>query len=190
MLLSVLLEQMIDNKRSSLINHFRNKFHWIPSNVTDDEIYKMYESSVSIFQSKQNTNGNSIEDIISKYLSDNGISHRRQIPINREGYITTKKNSIALIDFVITNNDTIGTHISNYIVLSVKKSCRERWLQDEWTFTNKPKKYILFTLSNDYPDPVFKFRECRSRLIITLKQKKKDKRIYKLTPDHLLSELN
>lgn len=188
-MLSVLLEQLKDGKRSSLINHLRSEFSWIPSSVSDDEIFRMYTSSVSMFQSKQNTNGNSLEDIISKYLSDNSVSHHRQIPINREGFITTRNNSISLIDFVIADEYKIGDHINNYVVVSVKKSCRERWLQDEWTFTNKPKKYILFTLSNDYPDPVSRFRECQSRLIITLKPKKRDKRKYKLTPDGLLSTL-
>lgn len=171
-MLSVLLEQLNDEKRSSCVKQLRGLFYWIPNNISDDEIYRMYKSSISMFQSKQNTNGNSLEDIISKYLFDNGVFHYRQIPINREGFITTKDNSISLIDFVMDNVE-IGKHISNYVVLSVKKSCRERWLQDEWTFTNKPKKYILFTLSNDYPDPISRFYECQNRMIITLKPKKR-----------------
>jgi hypothetical protein len=143
-----------------------------------------------MFQSKQSTNGNGLENILSLYLSDNGIPHHRQIPINRKGFITTKNDAISLIDFVISDKVVIGEHISNFVIMSVKKSCRERWMQDEWTMTNKPKKYILFTLSNDYPDPVSRFYECKSRLIITLNPKTKDIRRYKLTPDDLLSILD
>lgn len=188
-MLSVLLEKLKDGKRSSIIRCLRNQFYWIPSSVSDDEIHRMYMSSVSLFQSKQSTNGHDLEDIISAYLSDNNISHHRQIPVSREGVITTRNKSVSLIDFVIGDNVMVGQHVSNYVVVSVKKSCRERWLQDEWTFTHKPKKYILFTLSNDYPDPILKFRECQNRLIITLNPKTRDYRMYKLTPDHLLSEL-
>ena len=142
-----------------------------------------------MFQSKQSKNGSNLENIISVYLSDNGIKHCRQVPINREGFITVKKDSISLIDFVIGENVPVGTHIREYIVISAKKSCRERWLQDEWTFTNQPRKYILFTLSNDYPEPISKFREGERRKIITQKAKNVDKRKYKLEPNDLLQEL-
>lgn len=188
-MLSVLLNQLRDGKRSSLVRRLRSEFSWISKSVSDDEVYRMYRSSVSMFQSKQNTNGNSLEDIISMYLWENGIHHHRQIPIDREGLITTHCNSMSLIDFVIADKVMIGSHISDYVVVSTKRSCRERWLQDQWTFTHKPKKYILFTLSNDYPDPFSKFRECQDRMIVTLKPKKIDRRRYKLTPDNWLSEL-
>ena len=187
-MLSSLLHEFQGDKRSAVIHRFRNEFPWM-DNVSDDEVYRVYTSSVTMFQSRQRTNGNSMEDILSKYLSDNGISHYRQIPVSQSGHITSRHDSISLIDFIIADTIRVNDHISNYTIISTKTSCRERWLQDTWTFTNKPKKYILFTLSNDYPDPVSKFGESHSRVIITMRPKKKDTRIYKLTPDHLLSEL-
>lgn len=180
---------MNDVKRMSFIQQIRRQIDWIPTSVSDHDVYKIYMLSVSMFQSRQSTNGNDLENIISKYLMDHGISFRRQIPINRDGCICTRNESISIIDFVIGTDVLIGKHIREFVVLSVKKSCRERWLQDEWTFTNEPKKYILFTLSNDYPDPVLRFRESKKRLIITLQSKKHDRRVYKLSPNDLLSEL-
>jgi hypothetical protein len=174
-----------NERRETIIARLRKEINWIPVNLQDDEIYKIYTLSISLFQTKQTTEGNSMEDIISAYLHTHEITHYRQVPIDRLGCISSKKEFISLVDFVITDRLDIGTHISSYIVLSSKKSCRERWLQDEWTFTNRPKKYILFTLSNDYPNPI-KFGECPNRVIITTIPKRKDTRIFKLSPDDLL----
>ncbi len=48
-------------------------------------------------------------------------------------------------------NITIGQSVENYIVVSTKTTCRERWSQDNWTLIYQPKLYILVTLSDDYP---------------------------------------
>ena len=198
---SFLVQKMEQKERAYLLDTIRHKLSKRPDilhilhGLSDDVLYTLYESFVSVFQSRQSSNGNHLEDVIANHLSENGVSFKRQVPVNREGYICTRKEGVVWIDFVLQGGmeespGLEGTHISSCIVLSVKKSCRERWLQDEWTFTHKPKKYILFTLSEDYPHPVSKFREDASRKIITQKPKKNDIRQYKLTPDDLLKEVS
>jgi hypothetical protein len=49
-------------------------------------------------------------------------------------------------------------------------------------------KYILLTLSNDYPSSV-RFRETEQRKIITCFPKLKDDRIYKLNYEDLINKL-
>jgi hypothetical protein len=60
----------------------------------------------------------------------------------------------------------IGNNISDYIVLSCKVTCRERWTQDNWSLVHKPKKFILLTLTSDYPTSK-RFCESNIRKIIT-----------------------
>lgn len=181
---------LTDNTRKKeVVGRLRMTVKWLRTNVDDDDIYQMYLSSISIFQSSKNRDGKRLEDVLSTYFTTSGIRHHRQVPLDHDGIITFKTT---LVDFVIVDvkhSLKVGSHISNYVVVSVKKTCRERWLQDDWTFRHRPKKYILFTLSNDYPDPIFKFFESDDRKIITSCPKKRDRRKYKLSPDDLLLEL-
>lgn len=176
--------------KEKIISSLRNKCSPL-EDLSDEIILTIYHSSISISQSIKTTNGNDLENMISNFLSEQNISHFRQISVTGEGFLTSRrKDEISRIDFIISKKVLMGDHISNYIVLSVKKSCRERWLQDAWTFKYPPKKYLLFTLSNDYPDPILKFLEDETRKIITANPKSKDKRKFKLSPDDLVSELS
>jgi DNA (cytosine-5)-methyltransferase 1 len=161
-------------------------------NVSDPNDMKIiYDACVSSRQKKVSKNGISLEDIVAKYLSKNGVNYQRQIRINNKGIIIGNSSATYhIIDFVICTDDKsiIGNNIRNYIVLSVKKTVRERWSQDSWTLKIVPRKYILLTLSDDYPSSK-KFSETTYRKIITNNPKKKDDRIYKLNLDDLLIEL-
>ena len=99
-----------------------------------------------------------------------------------------KKRCYHDVDFVIGDSIKIGQSITNHKVISCKTTCRERWTQDNWTFTYSPTKYILLTLSNDYP-PNLRFRESEYRKIVTCNPKKKDDRVYKLKFEELLDEM-
>ena len=93
-----------------------------------------------------------------------------------------------VIDFVIGENIELGKTIQDYKVISCKTTCRERWTQDDWSYTFIPKLYILLTISDDYPLSI-RFRENKHRKIITCIPKKKDDRIYKLNFENLIQEL-
>ena len=93
-----------------------------------------------------------------------------------------------VIDFVIGKNIEIGKPITDYQVISCKTTCRERWTQDDWSFTFAPKLFILLTTSNDYP-PTERFREDTKRKIITCLPKLKDDRKFKLNFEDLIDVL-
>ena len=95
-----------------------------------------------------------------------------------------------IIDFVIGENIEVGTSIAaDYKVISCKTTCRERWTQDDWSYTFVPKLYILLTISDDYP-PSRRFREDEKRKIITCLPNTKDDRLFKLNFENLIDELN
>jgi hypothetical protein len=73
-------------------------------------------------------------------------------------------------------------------VISCKTTCRERWTQDDWSFTFAPKLFILLTISNDYP-PTERFREGEKRKIITCLPKQHDDRKFTLNFEDLIDEL-
>jgi hypothetical protein len=126
-------------------------------------------------------------------LDENNISYKKQVTINKSGIIVgfnvKKGKCYHIIDFVIGENIEIGQSIIDYIVISCKTTCRERWTQDDWSYTFIPKLYILLTLSNDYP-PSTRFREDMQRKIITCIPKRNDDRIYKLNFENLIEELH
>ena len=99
-----------------------------------------------------------------------------------------KSKCYHIIDFVIGENIEVGKPITDFKVVSCKTTCRERWTQDDWSYTFIPKLYILLTISDDYP-PTARFREDETRKIITCFPKKKDDRIYKLNFEDLIGEL-
>lgn len=147
--------------------------------------------SVSIHQSNQQKSGSILEEYIDSVLDANSIQYKPQVSIDEYGKIIgfggKKKKCFHIVDVVI-GNVTIGSSITDYTVLSCKKTCRERWTQDNWSLTHAPKKFILITMSADYP-PSDRFKESVRRKIITCDSKPTDDRIYKLTFDNLLDEL-
>jgi hypothetical protein len=162
--------------------------------ITDrsrDGMLSMYNKCISLHQSRLQGNGKFLEDIVSEILDRFDVSYKRQITLDKSGVIVgtnIKKRCYHIVDFVIGDCITIGKNISEYIVLSCKTTCRERWTQDQWAFSLCPKLYILLTTSTDYP-PSNRFREDDVRKIISCFKKKNDDRIYKLTFDDLVYEI-
>jgi hypothetical protein len=161
--------------------------------LSGDELLQLYTKSISIHQSKIQENGNFLEnDILVSILDKSNIPYKKQVTINKSGIIVgfnvKKEKCYHIIDFVIGENIDVGKSITDYKVISCKTTCRERWTQDDWSFTFAPKLYILLTISNDYPTTQ-RFREDARRKIITCLPKKKDDRLCKLNFENLIDEL-
>jgi hypothetical protein len=161
--------------------------------LSGDELLQLYTKSISIHQSKIQENGNFLEnDILVSILDKSNIPYKKQITINKSGIIVgfnvKKEKCYHIIDFDIGENIDVGKSITDYKVISCKTTCRERWTQDDWSYTFAPKLYILLTISDDYP-PAQRFREDARRKIITCHPKKKDDRLCKLNFENLIDEL-
>lgn len=161
--------------------------------LSDVEILQIYNKSISIHQSKIQGNGDFLEnDILVRILDENNISYKKQVTINKSGIIVgfneKKEKCYHIIDFVVGENIEVGKTITDYKVVSCKTTCRERWTQDDWSYTFAPTLYILLTISDDYP-PTQRFREDTKRKIITCLPKKKDDRLFKLNFENLIDEL-
>ena len=161
--------------------------------LSDDELLQLYNKSISIHQSKIQGNGDFLEnDILVGVLDKNNISYKKQVTINNSGIIVgfnkKKGKCYHIIDFVVGENIEVGKSITDYKVVSCKTTCRERWTQDDWSYTFAPTLYILLTISDDYP-PTQRFREDTKRKIITCLPKKKDDRLFKLNFENLIDEL-
>jgi hypothetical protein len=161
--------------------------------LSDVELLQLYNKSISIHQSKIQGNGDFLEnDILVGVLDKNNIPYKKQVTINKSGMIVgfneKKGKCYHIIDFVIGENIEVGKSITDYKVVSCKTTCRERWTQDDWSYTFAPKLYILLTISDDYP-PTQRFREDIKRKIITCLPKKKDDRMFKLNFENLIDEL-
>lgn len=156
---------------------------------TEEKLYEIYLFSIHLRQKNIQSIGFSLEKSISKLLQERGVPFKQQVYIDKNGVIVfERKHSIEIIDFVIGKVD-VGKPIQDLIVVSTKTSCRERWKQDDWTKTIPPKKYILACISKDYP-PSQNFEESEKRKIITCYPKKKDKRLFKLNYDDLMTEID
>lgn len=161
--------------------------------LSDNELLQLYNKSISIHQSKIQGNGYFLEnDILIGVLDKNNIPYKKQVTIDKSGIIVgfneKKGKCYHIIDFVIGENIEVGKSITYYKVVSCKTTCRERWTQDDWSYTFIPKLYILLTISDDYP-PTQRFREDETRKIITCLPKKKDDRLFKLNFENLIDEL-
>jgi hypothetical protein len=186
----------IDENNSSKTQLILKDLKAIAPLLCDEDLLKIYNKSISIHQSKIQGNGSFLEkDIVVKILDKNNILYKQQVTINNngiiEGFNVKKKKCYHIIDFVIGENIDIGKSIIDFIVLSCKTTCRERWTQDNWSFEFIPKLFLLLTISDDYPLSK-RFREGSQRKIITClakQNKKKDDRLFPLNYDNLLGEL-
>lgn len=183
----------MDEYKNTKIKNIVKKLRVIAPSLNDEDLIKLYNESISIHQSNIQQKGDFLEnDVLALILDDNKINYKKQVVIDKEGIIVgfgdKKKKCYHIIDFVIGNDIKVGSSITNYKVISCKTTCRERWTQDDWTFTFLPKKYILLTISDDYPSSE-RFRENTERKIMTCIPKKKDDRKYKLNFENLIDEL-
>lgn len=183
------IEEEKSKKKSKIIEELKI----ISPTLNDDTLLELYKKSISIHQSKIQANGNFLEnDILSNVLSINNISYAQQVTIDDKGIIIglnkKKGRCYHIIDFVIGNDILSGKSITNYGVISCKTTCRERWTQDDWTYSFPPKFYLLLTISSDYPT-MNRFRESPTRKIITCLPKQKDDRLFKLNFENLIEEI-
>lgn len=152
---------------------------------SDEDIAEFYKTAVSCFQSKQG--GRFLETFVEETLTREGIPFQAQVRVDGDGMITSGKG--VTIPDIVFGTPTIGTHISNYMVLSLKVSSRERSkLDSAWTFEHKPKKFYYGTIEADYPTPD-KFKESDTRKLVCAIARKKDTRAFKMGFDDLLAEV-
>lgn len=182
------IEENKKNKFKKIIEELKQIYP-----LQDELLIELYNKSISIHQSNIQGNGNFLEnDIVVSELTKHNIPFKQHVTIGKDGIIVgfneKKSKCYHIIDFVIGNNIEVGKSITEYKVLSCKTTCRERWTQDDWSFTYISSKYILLTISNDYPSSV-RFRETEQRKIITCFPKSKDDRKYKLSFEGLINEL-
>jgi hypothetical protein len=184
------LEKYKNDKYRKIISELKI----IAPSIEDIDIINLYNKSISIHQKNMQNYGNFLEnDILTNILDNNRIPYKKQVTINNDGiiigYNQKKQKCFHIIDFIIGNNIEIGKSIIEYIVISCKTTCRERWTQDNWSKKIIPKLYILLTISDDYPLSN-RFQENEKRKIISSIPKKNDDRLYKLNFDNLLFELS
>jgi hypothetical protein len=184
------LTDIVSSKTIRIANQLRDQLE-VLSTFTDETILSIYDKCISIRQQNIQSHGCHLESIVRDILMMNNIQFKEQVEINEKGIIigigSKTKKCFHIIDFVIGNVSLLSS-ITNYQVLSCKTTCRERWTQDNWSLTLKPTKYILITTSDDYP-PSLRFVEGTNRKIITLKNKKKDDRVYKISFNNLIEEV-
>ena len=187
MMNSKILTLLGDLSKNRILNELRKEF----PTLDRDLLLKIYNKSISIRQSNVQKNGSDLEEVTEKFLELNNIPFKRQVVIDKDGIIVERKKEKCdhILDIVVGENINYGSNISNFKVLSCKTTCRERWTQDSgWSMNNPPRKYILVTLTSDYP-PSSRFVESDQRKILTCVPKSKDDRKYKLSFDNLLEEL-
>jgi hypothetical protein len=187
-----ILSRIEENKNSKNLKIVQDLKQIAPL-LNDDELLQLYNKSISIHQSKIQRNGDFLEnDILVGVLDKNNISYKKQVTINKSGIIVgfniKREKCYHIIDFVVGENIEVGKSITDYKVVSCKTTCRERWTQDDWSYTFAPSLYILLTMSDDYPSTQ-RFREDTKRKIITCLPKKKDDRLFKLNFENLIDEL-
>lgn len=149
----------------------------------DEELEQIFRSNNSYSQSRRCKGGTQFEQLIENHLRDANISYSRQVPLDKDGCIAKSPKKNKVIDIVL-GNPRVGEHISKYIVISLKKSTRERASEDDWTKHHIPKLYLYGTYSSDYPDSE-KFEESDIRKILCVNPKKVDTRKFKLGFTHL-----
>lgn len=183
----------IEEKKNSNNLKIIQELKQIAPLLSDVDLLQLYNKSISIHQSKNQGNGDFLEnDILVGVLDKNNIPYKKQVTINESGIIVgfnkKKGKCYHIIDFVVGENIEVGKSIIDYKVISCKTTCRERWTQDDWSYTFPPTLYILLTISNDYPSAQ-RFREDAKRKIISCLPKKKDDRLFKLNFENLIEEL-
>jgi hypothetical protein len=154
------------------------------SHLTDDEIKQLCNNINSHFQSQRCKNGGIFEKCVEEILSNKGILFQRQVLVDKDGRVADTKVNNKIVDIVI-GNPVVGDHISNYTVISLKTSTRERSSEDDWTKVHKPKLYIYGTLKSDYPSPE-KFEESEFRKLMCVVPKEHDTRKFKLRFNDLI----
>jgi hypothetical protein len=156
-----------NKKRTTFLEKVRSKY----PDMSDDQIADIEAMAISNHQSKD---GNLLQDEVENRLK---IPFKRQVHIDDSGIIVASCGK-TIIDIVF-GTPVVGTHISNYVVGSLKITSRERWKQDDWVYKHLPKLFLYISLAADYPSPDI-FHEGPTRKLVCATPKKKDDRVFKL----------
>jgi hypothetical protein len=177
-------------RKAALIHRLRENEPGL-STLDDEAVLHIYNTSVSIHQSNKNKNGRFLESTVADLLRDNDIPYKEQVAINKHGIIvsgTIRHTEVDhVIDVVVGDDIVNGKSITEFIAISCKTTCRERWkLDTAWTHVFPPTLFILLVMSDDYPvrsinkeDPK-NFGESERRKIVTCHPKANDNRDFKL----------
>jgi hypothetical protein len=166
------------------INRIRNENPEI-GNLSDEAVSRIYNSVVSCFQSK---GGKFLERHIEDLLKTNGLQFKSQVHIDVNGIVVSGGGK-TIIDIVF-GNPVVGTHISDYIVMSLKTTSRERVkLDTAWTYKHPPKLFLYATLEADYPQPST-FGESPTRRLVCATPRKKDTRAFKMGFEDILQTIH
>lgn len=142
---------------------------------SDERLSAIFKDVVSCFQSK---GGKFFEKYVEDRLRDLGIPFQAQVNIDADGIIVSGKG--VTIPDIVFGHPEVGTHISNYIVLSLKTTSRERSkLDTAWTQKHPPKMFYYGTIEADYPQPET-FQENPKRKLVCVNCRAKDKRTFKM----------
>jgi hypothetical protein len=141
---------------------------------TDEELIAANQDHVSRFQSKD---GKWFERYIEGQFTALGLPFKAQVHVDGNGMIVASKG-VMILDIVF-GNPQVGTHISNYLVLSLKTSSRERAKLDTWTRIHAPKVFYYGSIEADYPIPET-FQESETRKLVCVKTREIDTRQFKL----------
>jgi len=160
------------NKKQVLfLESVRSEFPEL-AGMSDDRISAFAAKVVSNHQSKD---GGFLEREVETSLK---IPFKRQVHIDDSGVVLTSGGK-TIIDIVF-GTPVVGTHISNYVVGSLKTTSRERWkLDTAWVNKHPPKLFLYISLAADYPSPKT-FHEGPTRKLVCATPKKKDNRAFKL----------
>jgi hypothetical protein len=179
-------------KKAAFADWYRMEFP--DSTATDAELGRMYDKSVSIFQSKA---GTLFEGLVKAGIEFGGIPVYAQVHVNpHTGRVIPKKGKTEtsnrkILDFVIGGPPiVIGDTIGGRVIASAKLSTRDRLDEDLWIqhLPNHPKLFLYLNADDDYPDSE-KFKEGPTRKLICAKPRDPDNRQFKLGFEHLVAEV-
>lgn len=165
-------------KHANDLKYLRRSNDWIPAHITDQQLTHFFDDVVSCFQKKA---GTALEQIVEATLVEQGIPCKAQVQLDKDGIIVGvgKKKRGCTVPDIVCPIPIVGTHISDYIVISLKISSRERAKLDGYFRTHVPKLFLYASLSNDYPHPE-DFGEDPTRKLVCATPRKNDTRRFKL----------
>ena len=140
---------------------------------SDTRLNEIYNECVSCFQSKGG--GSFLQKYVETHLT---IPYSRQVHLDNKGFIV--KSGGTSIPDIVFGNPVPGTHISEYPVMALKTSSRERWKTDlSLALKYSPKLFLYTTITDDYPDPTT-YGESDKRMLVCATPRAGDLRRYKL----------
>lgn len=162
-------------QRVKHITRLRMKFPEFKE-YSDTRLNEIYNECVSCFQSKGG--GAFLQIWVESALKKRNIPYSRQVHLDNKGFIV--KSGGTSIPDIVFGNPVPGTHISDYPVMALKTSSRERWKTDlSLALKYSPKLFMYATITDDYPDPTT-YGESDKRMLVCATPRAGDLRKYKL----------